>query len=132
MRILLVEDDLVSRLVMTGNLSKIGQCDVAADGLEAVEAVKMALEDGEPYDLICLDIMMPKMDGQQALKEIRGLEMENEMSRDARSRIIMTTALTDIKNVSEAYGAECDAYIAKPIKPKQLLDKVKELGLMDE
>lgn len=129
MRILLVEDDLVSRLVMTGNLSKIGRCDVAADGVEAVEAVRLALEGGEPYDLICLDIMMPNMDGQQALKEIRALEAKSEISRDVRSKIIMTTALSDIKNVSRAYKNECDAYIAKPIKPKTLIDKVRELGL---
>ncbi len=131
MRILLVEDDLVSRLVMTGNLSKIGQCDVASDGVEAVEAVRMALEGGEPYDLICLDIMMPKMDGQQALKEIRALEAESDIAKEVRCKIIMTTALSDIKNVSEAYKSECDAYIAKPIKPKKLLEKVKELGLME-
>ena len=44
------------------------------DGMEAVDAFMMALEDGEPYDLVCLDIMMPVMDGYQALMGIRNLE----------------------------------------------------------
>lgn len=67
MKILLAEDDFVTRKFMVGFLSKYGECDVTVDGMEAVDAFMMALEDGEPYDLVCLDIMMPVMDGYQAL-----------------------------------------------------------------
>ena len=67
MRILLAEDNFVTRKLMVAILSQYGECDVAVDGMEAVDAFLMALEDGKPYDLICLDIMMPVMDGFQAL-----------------------------------------------------------------
>ena len=56
MKILLAEDDFATRKFMTNFLSKYGECDVTVDGMEAVDAFMMALEDGEPYDLVCLDI----------------------------------------------------------------------------
>ncbi len=71
MKILLAEDDFASRKFMTNYLEKYGECDITVDGEEAVDAFMMALEDGEPYDLICLDVMMPVLDGYQALKAIR-------------------------------------------------------------
>lgn len=74
MRILLAEDDFVTRKFMMNFLSSYGECDAAVDGMEAVDAYLMALEDGEPYDLACLDIMMPVMDGYQVLRSIRDLE----------------------------------------------------------
>ena len=59
MKILLAEDDFVTRKFMASFLSKYGECDVTVDGMEAVDAFMLALEEGEPYDLVCLDIMMP-------------------------------------------------------------------------
>ena len=67
MKILLAEDDFVTRKFMANLLSKYGDCDVTVDGMEAVDAYMMALEDDDPYYLVCLDIMMPVMDGYQAL-----------------------------------------------------------------
>ena len=61
MKILLAEDDFVTRKFMANFLSKYGDCDVTVDGMEAVDAYMMALEDDDPYDLVCLDIMMPVM-----------------------------------------------------------------------
>ena len=63
MRILIVEDDFASRKFMMNFMSAYGDCDGTVDGMEAVEAYMMALEDEQPYDLICLDVMMPVMDG---------------------------------------------------------------------
>ena len=73
MKILLAEDDFVTRKFMASFLSKYGECDVTVDGMEAVDAFMLALEEGEPYDLVCLDIMMPVMDGLQATSAIRNL-----------------------------------------------------------
>lgn len=71
MRILLAEDDFASRKFMDKFLSRYGECEITVDGEEAVDAFMMALEDDEPYDLICLDIMMPVMDGFETARRIR-------------------------------------------------------------
>jgi len=71
MKILLAEDDFATRKFMLNFLSKYGECDVTVDGMEAVDAFMMALEDGEPYDLVCLDIMMPVMDGFEVLNSLK-------------------------------------------------------------
>ena len=106
MRILLAEDDFVTRKFMTGFLSKYGECDVTVDGMEAVDAFMMALEDDEPYDLVCLDIMMPVMDGYQALMGIRNLEKERNIPKEKEAKVIMTTALNDESNVKMAFELE--------------------------
>ncbi|MBP5652617.1 MAG: response regulator, partial [Lachnospiraceae bacterium] len=76
MKILIAEDDFASRKFMLRFLSKYGECDITVDGLEAVDAFLMALEGGDGYDLVCLDIMMPALDGYQTLKAIRDIEKE--------------------------------------------------------
>ena len=80
MRILIAEDDFASRKVILKFLSVYGECDVTVDGMEAVDAFMMALEEDNPYDLICLDVMMPVMDGYQALKSIREIEKEHGLA----------------------------------------------------
>ena len=105
MRVLIAEDDFASRKFMLRFFEKYGECDVTVDGKEAVEAFKMALEIDEPYDLICLDIMMPEMDGHQALKMIRRIEEENNISEDDRVKIVMTTALSLLKMVVQPMQA---------------------------
>ena len=103
MRILLAEDDFVTRKFMSNFLSKYGECDVTVDGLEAVDAFMMALEENNPDDLVCLDIMMPVMDGYQALVGIRNLEKERNIIGDKAVKVIMATALNDEKNVKMAF-----------------------------
>jgi two-component system chemotaxis response regulator CheY len=76
MKTLIVEDDLISRKLMVKYLTQYSKCDVAVNGEEALQYFNMALNEGQLYDLITLDIMMPKMDGQQVLKEIRRIESE--------------------------------------------------------
>lgn len=115
MKILLAEDDFVTRKFMTGFLSKYGECDVTVDGMEAVDAFMMALEDDEPYDLVCLDIMMPVMDGYQALMGIRNLEKQRNIPKEKQAKIIMATALNDEKNVKMAFELGCTVYSGKPI-----------------
>jgi two-component system chemotaxis response regulator CheY len=126
---LIVEDDLTSRMLLQEILKHYGHSHVAVNGKEAVEAVCLALEADEPYDLICLDIMMPEMDGQQALKEIRALERTGGPPANP-ARIIMTSALGDRKNVMESIQGECDAFLVKPISRRRLIDKLAEWMLI--
>ena len=130
MKILLAEDDFVTRKFMTEFLSKYGECDVTVDGMEAVDAFMMALEDDEPYDLVCLDIMMPTMDGYQALMGIRNLEKERNITGDKQAKIIMTTALNEEKNVKMAFELGCTVYSGKPIDKERFEQVLKRFDLI--
>lgn len=130
MKILLAEDDFVTRKFMVNFLSKYGECDVTVDGMEAVDAFMMALEDGEPYDLICLDIMMPVMDGYQALVGIRNLEKERNIPEDKAARVIITTALNDEQNVKMAFELGATVYSGKPIDKDRFEQALKKLNLI--
>lgn len=131
MRILLAEDDFVTRKFMTSFLSKYGECDVTVDGMEAVDAFMMALEDDDPYDLVCLDIMMPVMDGYQALMGIRNLEKERNISSEKAAKVIMATALNDEKNVKMAFDLGCTVYSGKPIDQDKFEQALRKLGMID-
>mgnify|MGYP001440927456 CR=1 FL=1 len=132
MKTLVVEDDFTSRLVLQKMLSPYGQCDVAVNGLEAVQAFDIAMNEQKPYDLICLDIMMPEMDGKEALKIIREKEKELNISPKDETKIIMVTALDTAHEVIEAYyKGGCTSYLVKPIERKKILKAITELGLVD-
>jgi two-component system chemotaxis response regulator CheY len=129
MRILIVEDDFISRKLMLAYLMSLGECDIAVNGQEALEAFMLAIEEGQPYDLVCLDIMMPEMSGQMVLKYIRQIE-KNKGTLPADSvKIIMTSALKDGKNVMEAFNSQCEAYLVKPIDREKLMEQICLLGL---
>ena len=130
MKILLAEDDFVTRKFMVNFLSKYGECDVTVDGMEAVDAFMMALEDEEPYDLVCLDIMMPVMDGYQALVAIRKLEKEKNIPDDKAVKVIMTTALNEERNVKMAFELGCTIYSGKPINQDRFEQALKTLNLI--
>ena len=130
MRVLIAEDDFASRKLMLRFLSKYGECDVTVDGAEAIEAFRMALESGEGYDLICLDIMMPKVDGYQALKQIREIEQGRAIPEDKAVKIIMTSALSEGRNVQKAFGLGCTAYAGKPIDQEKFEIELKKLQLI--
>ncbi len=132
LRILIAEDDFVSHRLLYQLLSPYGDCSIANDGKKAIEACKKAIENGRQYDLICLDIMMPAIDGQGVLKEIRRLEKEEGIKRTDGAKIIMTTALNDKDTVIQAIQSFCDAYLVKPIKKTILLEKLQSLGLVEE
>lgn len=130
MRILIVEDDLASRKFISKFLSTYGECDITIDGMEALEAFMMAWGEKKPYDLICLDIMMPTLDGEKTLKMIRDIEKQKGIEDSSRVKIIMTTALNDTDRVFTAFETGCEAYAAKPINTEKLVEVLKKLGLI--
>jgi two-component system chemotaxis response regulator CheY len=128
LKTLIVEDEFTSRALLREMLKRYGAPQVAMNGREGVEAVRAALEAGEPFDLICLDIMMPELDGQEALRQIR--QIEEEMRPAKRARVIMTTALADRDTVVESINSQCDYFLVKPIDGRVLLDELRRLDLI--
>lgn len=132
MKILIAEDDFASRNAIKNFLKQFGECDITVDGMEAIDAFLMAQESGEPYDLVCLDVMMPVMDGYQALKGIRDIEKEKGVSAKNSTKVIMTTALNEERNVRKAFELGCTVYCAKPIDLDKLKKALVKLELISE
>ncbi len=132
MRILIVEDDMASRKFLQKFLSEYGECDIVVDGLEALDAFLYAINSKQYYDLICLDIMMPKVDGIKVLKTIRDLEKQKGILPDKQAKIIMTTALSGTDYVQNAFALGCEGYASKPIDTVKFVEVMKKLGLIQE
>lgn len=130
MKILIAEDDFASRMFLYKFLSGYGECDLTVDGIEAVEAFLMAHDGGKPYDLICLDIMMPKVDGIKALKAIRDIEKQKGIDEGNLVKVIMTTALNDTESVHNSFDAGCEVYASKPIDTIKFVEVMKKLNLI--
>jgi two-component system chemotaxis response regulator CheY len=130
LKTLIVEDDAVIRLLLMNFLSPYGECHSAGNGREALEMFRSATDGGTPFDLICMDILMPEMDGQEALKQVRALEAANGILPADGVKIIMTTTVSDMKQVVQSFQGHCDAYLTKPIDTAELLRHMWSLRLI--
>ena len=130
MKFLIVDDDRACRELMHDILSPYATCHLAFDGHEAVAAFRLALDDGQPYDLVCLDIMMPGMDGHEVLEAFRGLERQHGISGLDAAKVVMTTALRESKHCIRAFEQGCESYYTKPVQEQRLLQQVE--GLLGE
>ena len=131
MRALIVDDDFYCRSMLHEILHPHAYCDMAVNGEEAVFAFKKAVEDKKPYDLVCMDLVMPDVDGHQALREIRAIEEDRDVHPGKETPVIVTTMLDDKQETHDAFflgGAT--SYLVKPIDEKKLLGELRNLGLM--
>lgn len=128
MKSLVAEDDLTSRTLLRHFLSQFGECDVVEDGRQAVDAVHNARVERKSYDLVCMDLRMPVMNGHEAIREIRKQEAAAGALRTAR--IIVTTAHSDMESITQALLGKCNSYLVKPIDTRKLHSELLELGLI--
>ena len=129
MRILVAEDDFASRFLLENLLRPYGNCVVTMNGAEAIQAFGLAWDEGDPFDLVCLDIMMPGVDGQEALRWIRAEEERRGIRVGDGVKIVMTAALNDSGNVFGAFNQHCDGYLVKPLSKQGLAETLGGLGL---
>ncbi len=129
MHFLIAEDDETNRLVLKTFLSRFGKCTVVKDGREALEAMQSAYLQRQGFDLVCMDLKMPAMDGHEAIKKIRGFELEQGILRP--SKILVMTAMTDMANITQALLGKCNAYLMKPIDLRLLQAELEELGVLE-
>lgn len=131
MRALIVEDDQTSRTILEKYLKPYADCDVAIDGADAYKMFIGACKECKPYQLICLDIMMPEIDGHDVLRKIREYERDNKVDLHAAVKVIMVTALDDSMNVLRAFQEGCESYISKPIDKESLYHELRKLSLIE-
>ena len=128
MKALIVEDELTSRIILQKILSPYGEVHLCPDGNEAIDAFRSALDQGAPFDLICMDFIMPRLDGHTALTRIRAIEKEKGTCPGKRVKIIMTTGLSNIETGYADISAMCDAILNKPIRKYMLIETIEKLG----
>jgi two-component system, chemotaxis family, chemotaxis protein CheY len=128
MNCLIVEDDPTGLALLERYLKPFGMISTAVDGKQAVEVFRAAVMKGEPFQFVCLDIMLPEMDGQTVLRIMRSIEKEFGLAGNTASRIVMTTSLDDKDNLLEAISL-CDAYLVKPIHMSDLMFYLQRFGL---
>ena len=133
MKILIVEDDFVSRKVLERYLGKYGQCSVTTNAADGLDHFRQAMEAGEPYAAVFMDILMPGMDGQEAVKRLRAMEEEHKVDIEKAAKVVMATALDDPENVRTAFFRNhVDAYMVKPFTMAKIKDAMVKAGLESE
>lgn len=130
MKTLVVEDEFTGRAILQGILGGFGECHVAVNAEEAIVAFRKAYDQSAPYNLVCMDIQLPGMDGIEAVKQIRAIEEEHGVLSTSGTRILMTTAADQPREVVYSFHALCDEYLTKPISASALLNKLKNLELV--
>ena len=114
MNILVVDDEMLIRNVIKDYLeNEVYEIYEAENGLEAIRVFKE-----EKIDLIILDIMMPKMDGYETLKELRKL---------GETPVIMLTAMKEELDKLHGFDLGVDDYVTKPFSPKEVVARVKAI-----
>nr|WP_320192353.1 response regulator [uncultured Desulfobacter sp.] len=129
MRILIADDEVVSRSKLQKIMSTFGDCVAVESGHDAVDAFKQAWAEWVPFDLVALDVLMPGMDGMDALLEIRRLEDTKGVVAKHRSKILMVTSQAQRDVVVTCLQAGCDEYIIKPFNLELVNQKISELML---
>ena len=117
-KVLIVDDSKVATMTQQIILGALSECEVimAEDGITGVE---MAV--AEQPDLILMDVVMPRMNGFEACRQIRGHEATESIP------IIIVTTRSEPANVDAGFTSGCDDYIYKPIDAAQLLEKIDKL-----
>ena len=128
MRSLIADDELVSRKKLKKILDSVSECMAVENGRAAVEEFNQAWSRGQPYDLVCLDISMPVMDGLDVLFELRKTESELGVQKEKPARVLMITSHSDQDSVVTAIQAGCDDYLVKPFERFGVIEKIKSLG----
>lgn len=131
MRILVVDDDYVSRSKLKKLLSAYGDCDAAPHGEVALKMFEWAHKESAPYGLITMDVEMPGMKGPEVVEKMREWENQHSLQIDGKHvKILMISVAFDGNRVATSFAGGCDEYVTKFISPDNLKPILQELGLV--
>jgi len=129
MKILIVDDDFVSRKKMNLIMAQYGRCNMVVDGYECLDAFTTAQKEAEPYDLITMDIEMPGMSGILTVRKLREWEKDYGIDLGKGGKIIMVTIKDDHEAFIFSFREGCEAYVIKPFNNEKLAKAMQVLGL---
>lgn len=130
MRILIADDEYISRRVMQELVREWGEVEPVASGDEALQAALLAMDDGRAFHLILLDIEMPGLDGHEVLRRLRAEEVTRGNTGRRSATVIMTTVRDSHESVFASFRDQCEAYLIKPVTREVLYGHLKRLGLV--
>ena len=131
MKILIVDDDFVSRAKLQALLNTYGDCETAENGNQAFEMFTKTHKDSAKYDLITMDIDMPGMNGDEVLKKIRDWEDSNNIHihNGENVKVLMVTSMNTRKNIMASFRKGCEGFLPKPITPENLTKALNAIGI---
>ncbi len=129
MRILVVDDDYVSRTKLKSLLSAYGDCDAVHNGEIALKMFEKAYKESAPYNLITMDIEMPDMSGQEVVHSIRQWELENKVKSSRQVKILMITIKNDVDDITSSFKEGCEWYLTKPVTPENLREALAKVTI---
>lgn len=129
MKALIVDDCMIARELLMVALERYARADQAEDGYQAIRMVEQALQQDTPYDLICLDLTMPGINGHETLREIRA--REDQLTPGSRATVFMITASSSPDDMMEALlSGSCDDFLTKPVMNRTLVELLQKHGLV--
>lgn len=131
LKVLIVDDVPQNGRVLKALMAKYADCDIALNGREAVNAFQNAWKQGEPYQLVCMDIMLPDIDGLKVVEVLRKMEEAMKVEESKRIKIIVVSSLEDTQHRMKAFNLDCAGYITKPISSKDLFECLKQAKLIE-
>ncbi len=130
MRILVAEDVTLIQKMLKRLLEPYGEITFAANGREAFQEFQKTLQTQNYFNLICLDINIPEINGLDVLKNIRAAEKLNHVPLKDRAKIVIVSSTNDADVVMKAIKLGCDGYIVKPFSKEKIVAELKKLNLL--
>lgn len=127
---LIVEDVLIIQRLLEHILGDKAECIAVTDGKSAVQRFSQEYFNGVPFNLVCLDIFLPEMNGLDVLSYIRNFESEIKLKEDERSKIVMVTSVSSANTIKQAREKGCNGYIIKPFSIEDVQEELSRLDLI--
>jgi len=128
MKILIVDDENISRNILLSKMTHMGTCVAVNNAKEALAELDKAKAENQPFDVITLDVSMPGMGGQELLEHIRKKESQDKIPKTDRVKIIMITARMNLGTINACIKSGCNGYLTKPVSQVQLIQSLSQIG----
>lgn len=128
MKILIVDDENISRNILLAKMTHMGTCVAVDSAKKALAEIDKAKAEKQPFDVITLDVSMPGMGGQELLEYIRKKEVQDKIPKKDRVKILMITARMNMGTINACIKRGCNGYLTKPVSHVQLVQSLSNLG----